>query len=271
MDEQDEEIEKPKWFQIQQSSKFYSRWQFNMSIWLWASVILVPLVLVWETILDHTTGIKVILYIADGMFIVNMPISCLVLRPKVESLSLWKNAKEYLKTWFLLDIIICLPALITSQVIWSQWLKILRFVHFDFSRAVFKKICYMIYYDNKHAQHELMFSLQIMVYMLYMCHIFVCVWIYIGDKRSSLLESEEPWMIKNAKLFSQDNKYQIYVFAMYWVFTIISTTGYGDITGSTRIEYCVSMLYEFLGILFVSFLMFGFNKVMRSSNNFADF
>lgn len=58
---------------------------------------------------------------------------------------------------------------------------------------------------------------------------------------------------------------------MYWVFTIISTTGYGDYTGSTRIEYCVSMIYEFLGIMFVSFLMFGINKVMRSSNNFANF
>ena len=159
VDEQDEVIEKPKWFQVQQNSKFYSNWQFNMSIWLWVSVILVPLVLVWETILDKTTGIKVILYIADSMFFVNMPISCFVIRPKVESLSIWKNAKEYLKTWFLLDLIVCLPAVITSQVIWSQWLKLLRFVHFDFSRAVLKKICYIIYYNNNHAQNELFFSL----------------------------------------------------------------------------------------------------------------
>lgn len=93
VEEQDDEVVKPKWFQIKQSSKFYSRWQFNMSIWLWISVFLAPLALVWKTMLDQTPGINVVSYIADCMFLVNIPISCLVIRPKVESLSLWLNAR----------------------------------------------------------------------------------------------------------------------------------------------------------------------------------
>lgn len=107
--------------------------------------------------------------------------------------------------------------------------------------------------------------------MFYMCHIFVCIWIYIGDKYWGLLWNEQPWMIKNAESLGHDNKYQIYVFALYWVFTVISTTGYGDYTGSTRIEYCISMLYEFLGIIFCSVLMFGLNNLMKSRNDFAHY
>lgn len=119
--EEEAEDEMPQWFQIKESSIFYSRWQFNMSIWLWASVFLVPLVLVWNTVLDQTGPIKVIIYAADSMFIINIPISFVVirLRPDVESYSVWKNAKEYLKSWFLLDLIICLPALSSNQAIWS--------------------------------------------------------------------------------------------------------------------------------------------------------
>ena len=119
--EEEAEDEMLQWFQIKESSIFYSRWQFNMSIWLWASVFLVPLILVWNTVLDQTGPIKVIIYAADSMFIINIPISFVVirLRPDVEPYSVWKNAKEYLKSWFLLDLIICLPALSSNQAIWS--------------------------------------------------------------------------------------------------------------------------------------------------------
>jgi len=111
----------------------------------------------------------------------------------------------------------------------------------------------------------------IMTYMLYMVHIFACIWIYIGDKTSYLLENESPWMIKYASTLDRDDKYQMYVFALYWVFTIIATVGYGDYTGGTRIEYCISMVYEFLGILFVSFWMFCINSIANSENNFKNF
>jgi len=61
------------------------------------------------------------------------------------------------------------------------------------------------------------------------------------------------------------------VFTLYWVLTIVSTVGYGDYTGNSSIEYCVSMVYEFLGILFVSFLIFSINSVAKSGNDFKDF
>lgn len=95
-----------------------------------------------------------------------------------------------------------------------------------------------------------------------MLHIFACIWIYIGDKYIGQIPSEIPWMIKNSSTLNKDDKYQIYVFALYWVQTIIATVGYGDYTGSTRLEYCISIVYEFSGILFVALLMFSVNSVV---------
>ena len=104
-----------------------------------------------------------------------------------------------------------------------------------------------------------------------MVHIFACIWIYVGDKTSNLAPNESPWMIKFSSTLDSHNKYQIYVFALYWVLTTVVTVGYGDYYGGTRIEYCLSMAYEFLGILFVSFLMFSINSVANSVNDFAHY
>ncbi len=40
-----------------------------------------------------------------------------------------------------------------------------------------------------------------------------------------------------------------YVFVFYWVFTIITTVGYGDFTGGTTVEYLVTIVIEFVGII----------------------
>lgn len=41
----------------------------------------------------------------------------------------------------------------------------------------------------------------------------------------------------------------LYVFIFYWVITVITTTGYGDFSGGTTIEYLASLVIEFGGLL----------------------
>jgi len=46
----------------------------------------------------------------------------------------------------------------------------------------------------------------------------------------------------------------IYAKAFYFVLTTITTVGYGDITGKTTYEFLFSMIVEFVGLTFFSFL-----------------
>jgi len=57
----------------------------------------------------------------------------------------------------------------------------------------------------------------------------------------------------------------IYVSAFYFILTTITTVGYGDISGGTTNEYLYSMIVEFVGLTFFSFLT-GTISVMFTGN-----
>ena len=42
---------------------------------------------------------------------------------------------------------------------------------------------------------------------------------------------------------------------MYWVFTVITTVGYGDFTGGNLIEWLFTIILEFLGLALVAIVI----------------
>ena len=56
------------------------------------------------------------------------------------------------------------------------------------------------------------------------------------------------------ELTRNERRREIYVNAFYFILTTITTVGYGDISGSTTYEYLYSMIVEFVGLTFFSFL-----------------
>lgn len=90
--------------------------------------------------------------------------------------------------------------------------------------------------------------------ILCVLHYLACIWIYVGG--AEFMDSEEdhlPWQYANADFIGYNN-YQIYVFSTYWVFTVITTVGYGDYTPGTTIEYVFVLLLELIGIAVFSVL-----------------
>ena len=58
--------------------------------------------------------------------------------------------------------------------------------------------------------------------------------------------------------------YELYVFSTYWVFTVITTVGYGDYSGGTTLEYEFSMCLQFLGMVVFTMMSSTVNRVVRS-------
>ena len=48
----------------------------------------------------------------------------------------------------------------------------------------------------------------------------------------------------------------MYIFSLYWVFTVLTTVGYGDYAGSNTREFIFSITLEFCGLTF--FLLVNF-------------
>ena len=60
----------------------------------------------------------------------------------------------------------------------------------------------------------------------------------------------------------------LYVFAFYWIIETLTTVGYGDYTGVTIEEIVFTMILEFVGLTFFSFLMGAINSMLNKKNKF---
>jgi hypothetical protein len=55
--------------------------------------------------------------------------------------------------------------------------------------------------------------------------------------------------------YIERDRKSIYIFALYWIFEVITTVGYGEFTGKCSIERLFSVIVMFIGVIFCSFLM----------------
>jgi hypothetical protein len=61
------------------------------------------------------------------------------------------------------------------------------------------------------------------------------------------------------------------VFGLYWILEVITTVGYGDYTGGTKVEYLISIILEIFGVMCFSLLMSIVTEVMESEYNYQMF
>jgi len=81
-------------------------------------------------------------------------------------------------------------------------------------------------------------------------------------------DPNQPWLIKNPSLGIGG---RLYIFVVYWVFTLLATVGYGDFTGGTTAEYLVSIALEFFGIIVFTVLTLFVNQLILSGLTYEKF
>lgn len=110
--------------------------------------------------------------------------------------------------------------------------------------------------------------------LLIIIHILACIWSYIG------IQIEFSWVdggpnsdstkVATKVMYNRHNPKEIYIVAVYWVITTLTTVGYGDIVGFTDDEYLFQMAVEFIGIGFFSFLMGSINNILVQESKLQD-
>lgn len=87
-------------------------------------------------------------------------------------------------------------------------------------------------------------------FILIAAHYFICLFMWVGTKHL-MNDPNTPWMIAHPELGTGG---KLYIFAFYWVFTLLATVGYGDFTGSTTAEYLVTIAIEYTGMIVFTIL-----------------
>ena len=134
---------------------------------------------------------------------------------------------------------------------------------------------------SKKRQNDLTSFCSLILGVIYVSHVMGCIWLWLGQQSPCKLDPESPYGDDNsvadctaswkfAAGFENKSYHTQYIFAFYWIFEVITTVGYGDYTGATSQEYIFSIILEFLGLTFFSFLMGSINGIFNTSDNFDD-
>ena len=94
--------------------------------------------------------------------------------------------------------------------------------------------------------------------VILLTHLMACMWIVVGrigdDGWVCLFETNQQKQLNDPEITDFDFVLTIYVNSFYFILTTITTVGYGDIGGHTTYELFFSMVIEFIGLTFFSFL-----------------
>merc|ERR1711871_1712009 len=96
--------------------------------------------------------------------------------------------------------------------------------------------------------------------VLYSCHIFGCMWFFVGTMGSSGLVDpdetplEEGW-IHQRGLDTSTTQSEKYLTSFYWAITVLTTVGFGDISAVSNSEMVFSSFAEITGCFMFATLM----------------
>ena len=156
---------------------------------------------------------------------------------------------SYLKSTFFVDILACLPGLITLEMNPTFYLfKVFRYLQFP---RFFEQVEQLVkkaksqYVTRAIMITNVFLAFKTLFIMLILFHTLASGWIYIGAESGGW---RETLLFEHQK----EDRPSIYAYALYFVTTTATTIGYGDITGSLQTEKLFCLLLEFVGILIFS-------------------
>lgn len=116
---------------------------------------------------------------------------------------------------------------------------------------------------NFSVTFELLFFFSLTFIIL--VHTCSCFWIFVA--RFNQFNDQINWM--DEKEVSEQSDSHIYILAVYFCITTITTVGYGDVSGFSSVERCFCIFLMLLGVISFSFAT-GFLSTMLNQYDSAE-
>ena len=111
------------------------------------------------------------------------------------------------------------------------FLKLIRLLHIGEMFMPFKHLIDCLMSNTITRKRQDMLKVIVLFYgCTYFGHLAACIWISIGTMEGGWL-STFTGVGSNQVIFEQYDPFKIYIFSLYWAFTVLTTVGFGDYTG----------------------------------------
>lgn len=276
---------KLKWYLIDTERTFCKFWNFLITILTIYNLFVVPIVLVFpdvyqninengEYFSDPESQSQQTLYkIELAIDIIYFIEICLNFVKKTRAhKDIAAISMNYITGSSFFDLVSTL-GILSNENFSVYWFKCFRIIHIYRLTQPLNIIlgCVLQKYSKK-RQNDLTGFAGLILYVIYSSHINACCWLYLGGRFDCANTEEtnctQSWIYKNS--FDDKPYHTRYIFSFYWIFEVITTVGYGDYAGATSEEYIFSIILEFLGLTFFSFLMGSITGIFNTSDNFDD-
>mmetsp|Transcript_14216 Transcript_14216/g.26825 ORF Transcript_14216/g.26825 Transcript_14216/m.26825 type:complete len:575 (-) Transcript_14216:76-1800(-) len=167
--------------------------------------------------------------------------------------------RTYLKTWFIIDLAASFPltwiidgpfveneddesgssALMAPRLL--RLFKILRFLRILKLLRIAKLTRILVNFEDvlsSNSMSNLFVFLRLLTGVFFLAHWTACMWAYLAGKDNT--DNYRTWRT-NAYIADRSDAFDQYVAALYWAFTTMTTTGYGDIIPITLSEKIFTM------------------------------
>lgn len=182
-----------------------------------------------------------------------------------------KIVMNYLKGMFIIDLFSVFPFYMFDTTssrpnAYVRMIRITKIIRIFRASKILKIIEHFSDSDTMEYWQDLMLNYQgtsrliaTIFVILIMAHINACLW-YFFAKIDDF--SPDTWITRGG--FEDDSELMLYLRALYFTFTVVTTVGFGDIHANTITEMIICMILMLFGIGFYSFLVGTLSSVITS-------
>lgn len=251
-------------FIIYPDDPLYEYWSYMMALLLLSTAIITPYRLALVDRDDETW--LIIDLVIDGLFGVDVFVNCFLAYYN-EDMDIITDRRmifiNYLKGWFLLDTVACIPFSILTQS--KDYGNLLRFAKFSrVTRAVklvkFMRIIQLLQTRKRTMRYmnsifKITIELERIITFLFgfilLIHFLACSWAFIGIYK--YLNDDNNWITRSGFVDYKDH--EIYIASIYWAITTLTSVGYGDIHPYNSSEKIFTCFVVILGIFVYSYMV----------------
>jgi len=225
---------------------------------------------------ELTNGWSVVDYLVDALFAVDIVVNFWSMRLQADgSLETRQRelARHYLKSWFAVDLLSCIPFSLLSLPLGSEQrshtynslARLLRLPRMYKLLRIFRLVqaakdfhgagdCMQ---DCLQVNSRLFKMLRFLLYVLVSVHISACFW-YITARLDEF--GPETWVHRLG--FAEESAGTKYLASFYWAATTVVTVGYGDVSARTQLEMMIAAGWMIVGGGFYSYTVGSLSSVL---------